>query len=424
MKGSFKTVSVAEIASPKKGGIAIGPFGSKMKSDSYVDEGVPVIRGLNIGDSKGLEGEFVYISEEDAKRMGNANVYNGDLVFPHRGAIGRVGLIADSEDGHAVLSSSLMKLTVNQKKAIPEFVFYYFRSKLGVHEILKYSSTVGTPGIGQPLTSLKSMKLPLPEISEQRRIAHILGTLDDKIALNRQQNATLEAMAQALFRSWFVDFDPVLDKALTAGHDIPEPLQAKAQRRLALGDQRKPLPPKVAGLFPDRFVYEEEVGWVPEGWAVSTVTELTEKIQNGGTPKRSDDSYWVNGDIPWLTSGEVRQKYIENTENRITSSGLKNSSAKWIPSKTTVVAMYGATAGQVGIIGRSVTTNQAICSLIPKPDCSYHVFLHLSEKMSFLANQARGSAQQNISKKIIESLVTLIPYDLLLIEFHQRVEPF
>ena len=104
---------------------------------------------------------------------------------------------------------------------------------------------------------------------EQKAIAHILGTLDDKIELNRQMNATLEAMAQALFKSWFVDFDPVIDNALAAGNSIPEPLQAKAEVRAALGDQRKPLPEAIQKQFPSRFVFSEEMGWIPEGWEVN-----------------------------------------------------------------------------------------------------------------------------------------------------------
>ncbi|WPD23622.1 MAG: restriction endonuclease subunit S [Candidatus Electrothrix scaldis] len=91
------------------------------------------------------------------------------------------------------------------------------------------------------------------------------------IKLNRQMNATLEAMAQALFKSWFVDFDPVIDKALAAGNPIPEPLRKKVEARQALGDKRKPLPADVAQYFSDRFVFSEEMGWVPEGWKESSV---------------------------------------------------------------------------------------------------------------------------------------------------------
>ena len=117
-------------------------------------------------------------------------------------------------------------------------------------------------------------KVP-PRIIQDSIVDH-LDTLNDKIELNRQMNATLEAMAQALFKSWFVDFDPVIDNALAAGNPIPEPLQARAEKRKALGEQRKPLPAEIQRQFPSRFVFTEEMGWVPEGWVVRPVSEAIE----------------------------------------------------------------------------------------------------------------------------------------------------
>jgi type I restriction enzyme S subunit len=114
------------------------------------------------------------------------------------------------------------------------------------------------------------LRISWPQIDVQKSISSILGNLDQKIDLNRQINTTLEAMAQALFKSWFVDFDPVIDNALAAGNPIPEPLQARAEARKALGDQRKPLPAAIQHQFPDRFVLAEEMGWVPEGWEVAS----------------------------------------------------------------------------------------------------------------------------------------------------------
>lgn len=120
---------------------------------------------------------------------------------------------------------------------------------------------------------LSDVPLRIPNRNTQDAIAHILGTLDDKIELNRQINTTLESMAQALFKSWFVDFDPVIDNALAAGNDIPDALQAKAAKRKALGAKRKPLPDGLQQQFPDRFVFTEEMGWVPEGGDVLPVSD-------------------------------------------------------------------------------------------------------------------------------------------------------
>jgi type I restriction enzyme S subunit len=127
---------------------------------------------------------------------------------------------------------------------------------------------------------ISHLRISFPSISEQEDIAWVLKSLDDKIQLNRRMNTTLEAMAQALFKSWFVDFDPVIDKALAAGNPISEPLRKRAEARQALGDKRKPLPADVARHFPDRFVFNEEMGWVPEGWEVGKFADIARHVRS------------------------------------------------------------------------------------------------------------------------------------------------
>ena len=210
-----RSVVLEDIAASDRKAVAIGPFGSRMKKDLYVDAGVPVIRGTNITGSREFQGDFVYISDETADELSRANVFEGDLVFPHRGAIGEVGIVPSGEQRY-MLSTSLMKFTCDREQADPLFLFYFFRSAKGRYELLKNASQVGTPGIARPLESLRSVELDLPSLPEQQRIAHVLGTLDDKIELNRRMNRTLEAIARAIFKSWFVDFDPVHAKAKAA----------------------------------------------------------------------------------------------------------------------------------------------------------------------------------------------------------------
>jgi type I restriction enzyme S subunit len=243
----WKIAAVDELKAAASGAIAIGPFGSRMKSDCYVDSGVPVIRGNNIGNAKGFIGKMVCITPEFADGLGNAIVHADDLVFPHRGAIGRVGIVPRNGTDRYALSSSMMKLTCDRAQVEPLYLFYFFRSVEGRHELLKNASTVGTPGIGQPLSSLRSIKVPLPPLEDQKAVAQILGTLDDKIELNRRMNGTLEAMARALFQSWFVDFDPV---------------RAKLDGRKPVG-----IDAATAALFPAA-LQESPIGPVPKGWKV------------------------------------------------------------------------------------------------------------------------------------------------------------
>ena len=134
----------------------------------------------------------------------------------------------------------------------------YFRSPEGQHQLLANSSQVGVPSIAQPVTYLRTIEIPLPPLPGQRAIAHILGTLDDKIELNQRMNETLEAMARTLFKSWFVDFDPV--RAKMAGRDTG-------------------LPKHLADLFPDRLV-DSELGKIPtEGWEVTPFSECVEVVR-------------------------------------------------------------------------------------------------------------------------------------------------
>lgn len=192
MSADWNTYRIEEIAEK----ISIGPFGSRMKSEVYVESGVPVIRGTNLTGSKNFSGNWVFITAQLAQQLESCCVSKGDLVFPHRGSIGEVGLV-DNKFPQYMMSSSLMKLRCNLNLAESEFIYYFFKSQQGRYELLKNASQVGTPGIGQPLTSLKNIEIKLPSLMEQKRIAKILSDLDDKIHLNNQVNQTLESIAQA-----------------------------------------------------------------------------------------------------------------------------------------------------------------------------------------------------------------------------------
>lgn len=182
--------------------------------------------------------------------IGNVAYYNGEKVILGKSAC-YFNLIGEVEKGFVryVLSGAIFQNYLNQ-----------------------YAT--GTTIKNVSLKDMREFSFRLPPTNEQKSIAHILGTLDDKIELNRQMNATLEAMAQALFKSWFVDFDPVIDNALAAGNPIPDELQARAEVRAALGDKRKPLPEAIQKQFPSSFVFSEEMGWIPEGWEVQPIEKV------------------------------------------------------------------------------------------------------------------------------------------------------
>ena len=250
----WPVATIGELSSHDDGAIAIGPFGSSMKADTYTQTGVPVVRGNNLTGRPGFFGDFVFVSEATASRFVRCLAKPGDLVFPHRGAIGKVGLVVKQGFDHWMLSTSMMKLRPDPKKLNSSFAFYFFRSPLGRHQLLKNASQVGTPGIGQPLASLRACELALPPLDDQLTIAGVLGPLDEKIEQNRRTARALERLARAIFRAWFVDFEPVKAKAAGAA-SFPS------------------MPQPVFDALPTRFV-DSEIGPVPEGWEVKPIATI------------------------------------------------------------------------------------------------------------------------------------------------------
>lgn len=386
----FATIELGELAAPEKGSISIGPFGSRMKADVYTATGVPVIRGTNIGADKTLKGDWVFVPEEFADEIPNCIVQPGDLVFPHRGSIGEVALIPAGAE-RIVLSSSMMKFRVDRTKADPAFLYYYFKSKAGRAEILRFGSQVGTPGIGQPLTSLKRFVTPLPKPGVQVGIARLLASLDDKIELNRRMNETLEEMARALFRDWFVDFGPTrrqiegaTDPAVIMGHAFP---------------------PEKAATFAPLFPAKLGDDGFPEGWEEQPFEAFVE-IVGGGTPKTKIAEYW-GGDIPWFsvvdapTQGAV---YVHSTEKSITNAGLENSSARMVPEGTTIISARG-TVGKIGMAPGDMTFNQSCYALRPKgPVGERFVFLATGQLVERLQAMAHGSVFSTITRNTFSSL--------------------
>lgn len=186
---TWETVKLEEIGDK----FAMGPFGSNIKSDNFVNKGVPVIRGVNLNNGKFNDKDFVYLTEEKANELKSSNAFPNDIVFTHRGTLGQVGIIPDKSYQRYVVSQSQMKMTCNIQKAYPLFIYYFFRSSIGLHKLLSNTSTTGVPAIARPLTSLRSIELELPPLQEQKSIASTLSCLDNKIEINNKINDNLAA---------------------------------------------------------------------------------------------------------------------------------------------------------------------------------------------------------------------------------------
>jgi type I restriction enzyme S subunit len=379
----FRTVG--EIAADTPRGIAIGPFGSRMKADCYVSRGVPVIRGNNISDTKTLVGEFVFISEEKADELASCNVYDGDLVFPHRGLIGEVGLLTGTNERY-VLSTSLMRLTPNRRIASPAFLFYFFRSPSGRHELLKNASQVGTPGIATPLTSLRSIRVPVPPIAEQESIARFLGALDDKIDLNRRTNETLESIARATFKSWFVDFDPV---------------RAKAEGRQPAG-----MDAETAALFPTR-MKPSPIGPVPTNWHVRPLPQVISV-----NPPRSIST---GTSAPYLDmqNAPTRGHRPDYWTVRLFGSGVKFQNGDTLLARITPCLENGKTAYvdflSEGQIGWGSTEYIVLRSIPPLPlEYSYYLARDEDFRAFAIQNMTGTSGRQRVPSSCFDQYLMVV----------------
>ena len=234
-------------------------------------------------------------------------------------------------------------------------------------------------------TQISQFPIPLPPMPEQRTIASILSAFDDKIELNRLTAETLEAMARAVFKSWFVDFDPVHAKA--AGR-APEWMDAET-----------------AALFPDRF---GEDG-LPEGWTVEAVSSMV-TILSGGTPKTSIADYW-DGDIPWFSVADTPngQPWVDSTVKAITDLGLDACSAKLLEPGTTIVTARG-TVGKVALAARKMTINQSCYALKSTQALGdFGCYCMTVSIVDRLKQSAHGSVFDTITRETFSAIETVNP---------------
>jgi type I restriction enzyme S subunit len=247
------------------GDIQTGPFGSQLHAADYVPIGIPSIMPQNIGDNRIVEEGIARITPEDAKRLSRYLVRSGDIVYSRRGDVERRALVRDHENGW-LCGTGCLRVRLGDQGPDPRFATYYLGHPSVREWIVRHAHGATMPNLNTSI--LGACPFVVPPRAEQRAIGHILGTLDDKIELNRRTNETLEAMARAMFKSWFVDFEPV--RANAEGRDPG-------------------LPKALADLFPDRLV-DSDLGKIPEGWEVRTLADICEKPQYGYTASASDES--------------------------------------------------------------------------------------------------------------------------------------
>lgn len=370
------------------------------KQVDFVNGDIPFISASDLSNGKLDSGsEFSKkITLNSYDRLRSGKVKKGDILLCLRGSLGKLGVVND--DLIAAIASSLV--IMRPREAIShEFLFQWMKSA-------DFQSTLSSLDNGsvQGNLSVKSISgVCLPDFSEkqQHAIAHILGTLDDKIELNQKMNQTLEDIAKAIFKSWFVDFDPV---------------RAKAEGRPT------GLPAEISDLFPDAFE-DSEIGDIPAAWRLETIGDLADCV-GGATPSTKSSEFWDNGIHAWTTPKDLsnsRSIHLMQTDRKITDLGLKKISSGLLPTGTVLLSSR-APVGYLALTTEPTAINQGYIALRPKGAVSNYYLLHWCDtNLGEIKSRASGTTFAEISKASFRPIRALAPHDDVMSAFHRIVSP-
>ena len=322
---NYNTYPIADLIDE----IAMGPFGSNIKVDCFVDKGIPVLNGSNLEGFELSEKSFRYVTEEKADSLKKANAYKGDVVITHRGTLGQIVYIPQTaQRDRYVISQSQFRVKCN-KKVLPEYFVYYFHTPIGQHKLLSNASQVGVPALARPSSTFQKIEIEIPDLETQKKVVKLIGSLQTRIKTNAEINDNLQQQAAALFANFY-------DQA------------------------------------------ETEVGF----------TEMIQ-ILGGGTPKTGESSYW-NGDIPFFTPKDVGFPYTLTTEKTITEEGLAHCNSRLYPINTVFVTARG-TVGKVGLPGVPMAMNQSCYALVGKDTHQLLVYFYTLKVVDRLKHKASGA---------------------------------
>lgn len=349
----------------------------------------------------------VELSDSEQRRFG---IQIGDLLFARRSLVaegaGKCSVVLEINELTA-FESSIIRARPDKTKADSLFLYYYFNSPPGLHRLDTIRRHVAVAGITG--TDLSKLSVRVPPLPEQRAIAHILGTLDDKIELKRRMNEILEEMARALFKSWFVDFDPV---------------RAKMEGLWHRGESLPGLPADLYDLFPDRLV-SSELGEIPEGWGVKTLGDVVEAV-GGTTPSTKVPEYWDGGTHCWATPKDLSSLSVPtllNTERKITDAGLDRIGSGLLP-KGTVLLSSRAPIGYLAISEVPVAINQGFIAMPPIETISNLFLLRwCSYFHQQIINYANGSTFLEISKRDFRLIPMTMPGETVINAFDRNTRP-
>lgn len=370
------TIKISELVKSGEASLQTGPFGTQLKASDYVDEGVPVINVRNVGFGDIRQDNLEYLNERMVEKLSAHILQKNDIVFGRKGAVERHAFISNVGKGW-VQGSDCLRLRIQSERINNRFVSYFFITKAQqdwMQAVCNFGATMAS--LNHDIVKL--ITLPLPPKHEQDKITAILSAYDDLIENNKRRIALLEKMAEEIYREWFVRF-----------------------------------------RFPGYQTAEFEKG-IPAGWGVEQIGNVF-KTYLGGTPSRDNPRLW-GGDIPWINSGEVNNSRIINESEFITDEGLRGSAAKMMPKRTTVLAITGATLGQVSLTEIEVSANQSVVGVYDeKGKYNLYIFEYIKTNIESVISKQSGGGQQHINKDIVERELILLPPEDIVSLFNEKV---
>ena len=370
----YKLSDIAEVQT--------GPFGSQLHNEDYVTVGTPIVTVEHLGNRRFSKQNLPLVSDNDKKRLTKYFLQVGDIVFSRVGSVDRCSYVTSDENGWLFSGRCLRVRCYNN--CYPLFLYYYFCNE-SIKQYIKSIAVGATmPSINTKL--MADIPVLLPNINQQKCIADILSSLDDKIEQNRRINENLEQQAQALFKSWFVDFEPFKD-----------------------------------GKFVD-----SEFGKVPEGWKVVHADEVFD-INIGKTPPRKESIWFSNSEnsnIKWVSISDMGNcgTFIGNSREYLTQDAIKKFNIIIVP-KDTILLSFKLTIGRVAIAKKMLTTNKAIARFY-LPYSQYREFTYLTLKnYDYSKLGSTSSIATAVNSKIIKGMKILLPTNERIKNFSTIVKP-
>jgi type I restriction enzyme S subunit len=347
-----------------------------------------------LGEAAQEKGDYVYIRITDitsdgflkrdklvfidqAKVKEDCFLEKGDVLVARTGAsFGKTYFF--NENFKATYGGFLIKYLFNNKFINNKFFFQFSRSNLYWNQANNLVNGGAQPQFNANV--IKNLIVPLPSLAEQSSIVEILSSLDDKIELNRKINNNLEKIASLLFKQWFVDFE--------FPNENGEPYKSS-----------------------DGKMIDSELGEIPKGWKISKIGNELNTIL-GGTPRRNNDDYWGDGNIPWINSGAINNFPIIESSEFITKKGLDNSATKLMPVKTVVLPFVISLGKEIkiSILGIETSGNQSVLGVIENERFSAeYIYYWIEKNKNSIYGWATGGAQQHINKQNVDETSILIP---------------